>query len=129
MGARPYEEIKVILNEADIVLHVESFEKEQMEAVKYSFSTKIIDCLQSGSVVVGIGPSGIASIEYLRRVPGTIIIDTERTLEERIEEVLNESCNYISNADKTRRFAINNHSIESVRTSLRREFRMIINDE
>ncbi len=46
MGPRSYDEIKHIMHEADVVLHVESFDEKSIETVKYSFSTKIIDCLQ-----------------------------------------------------------------------------------
>lgn len=67
MGPRSYDEIKHIMHEADVVLHVESFDEKSIETVKYSFSTKIIDCLQSGSQILGVGPSGIASIEYLKK--------------------------------------------------------------
>ena len=62
IGSRSYDEIKSIMGNADIVLHVESFDEEQKSIVKYSFSTKIIDCLQSGAQVLGIGPKDIACI-------------------------------------------------------------------
>lgn len=55
MGSRPYDEITEILREADIVLHVESFEQKSIDKVRYSLSTKVADCLQSGAFVLGIG--------------------------------------------------------------------------
>lgn len=120
MGMRPYEEIKGILNEADVVLHVESFEKNQMEVVKYSFSTKIIDCLQSGSVVVGMGPAGIASIEYLRKVDGAFIVDTEDEIEKEMSKIV--SSDLSKRALQTRAFAVEKHDIKNVRERLHSDF-------
>ena len=121
MGVRPYEEIKAILNEADIVLHVESFEKEQIEAVKYSFSTKIIDCLQSGSVVVGIGPSHIASIEYIRKVKGAIVIDDQRKIIEMIDKLVSGNENLLDRAKSTREYVVKSHDFGCVRQKLHDE--------
>lgn len=121
MGVRPYEEIKRILNEADIVLHVESFEKDQMEAVKYSFSTKIIDCLQSGSVVVGIGPAHIASIEYIRKVSGSVVIDDSREIVKTIDELVIGNENLQDRAISTHEYAIKHHEVGCVRQKLHDE--------
>jgi len=71
---KTYDEIELILNESDIVLHVESFEKSQTKVVRLSFSTKITDCLQSGSMVMAIGPQELASIDFLKKVPGALVI-------------------------------------------------------
>ena len=127
MGVRPYEEIKGILNKADIVLHVESFEKEQIEAVKYSFSTKIIDCLQSGSPVMGIGPSGIASIEYLRKVDGALVIDDPSYINGALSDLINEQGSLVDRARDTREYAIENHEIHRVRQRLHNDFYDLIN--
>ena len=120
MGVRPYNDIKDILYNADIVLHVESFETIQKEAVKYSFSTKIIDCLQSGSVILGIGPDNIASIEYIRKINGAFVIDAKEDIEEGIKQII--SSNLIERATLTRKFAIENHDIRIVRDRLHKDF-------
>ena len=120
MGIRPYEEIKDILCKADIVLHVESFEAMQKESVKYSFSTKIIDCLQSGSAILGIGPYDIASIEYIRKIDGAFVIDAKQDIEEGIKQVI--SSNLVEKSTLTRKFAIKNHDIRIVRDRLHGDF-------
>lgn len=125
MGSKPYEEIKNIMHDADIVLHVESFEDESIETVKYSLSTKIIDCLQCGSQVLGIGPSGIASIEYLKRVDGAIVIDCHEKIEEQIRMLLNDE-NILEHAMQTREFAMEKHDISVVQNNLREEFKKLI---
>ncbi len=52
---------------AGVLIHVESFDKESMEKVKNSVSTKIADSLASGVPLLAYGPPGLASIEHLRR--------------------------------------------------------------
>ncbi len=127
MGVRPYDEIKTILNEADIVLHVESFEEDRMKAVKYSFSTKIIDCLQSGSVVVGIGPSGIASIEYIRKVDGAITIDNNSDIYRELSNLIEQKDTFLSRANATREYAIQHHDVNAVRKKLHNDFISVMN--
>ena len=51
--------------ESDILLHTESFDKECIDRVKNSISTKIADSLGSGIPLLAYGPDNIASIEYL----------------------------------------------------------------
>lgn len=121
MGSRPYNEIKEIMKNADIVLHVESFEEKQKELVKYSFSTKIIDCLQSGNVVLGIGPSNIASIEYLKKIDGAFVIDDMDNIFDSISKILNEKNILNENAKKTRDFAKENHELTVVREKLKED--------
>lgn len=52
---------------SDILLHVESFNKDTIEQVKNSVSTKIADSLSSGICLLAYGPEGIASINHLKR--------------------------------------------------------------
>ena len=53
---------------ADYLVHVESFEKKNIEKTRYSISTKIPEYLSSKRVIVAIGPKDIASMEHLKNV-------------------------------------------------------------
>ncbi len=125
MSVRPYKEIKGILNESDVVLHVESFEKEQIETVKYSFSTKIIDCLESGSCVMAIGPKGLASIDYFNMVDGAIVINEISQIEEVFLKLVYEE-DTLSRARRTRSFALHHHEIGLARKNLRADFERLL---
>ncbi len=59
----PLEVIKVQEN-ADILLHVESFELKNLLEVRLSFSTKIIDYVNMKKCILAVGPKNIASIQY-----------------------------------------------------------------
>lgn len=129
MGSRPYEEIKQIMHMADITLHVESFDEKQIQLVKYSFSTKIIDCLQSGTCVLGIGPSGIASIEYLKRIKGAHVIDDISKLSKIITELVEHPCNILQDAKFIREYSLENHEIEEVQAELRKELLELVDKD
>ena len=122
MGRKEYEKIKEIENDAEYVIHVESFEKENIEKVRYSFSTKIIDCMQCGSVLIGIGPQEIASIKYIKTVPGAHVIDKIEDIDNRIELLISNKNNIISDAKKIREFAIENYEISTNCKKLRDDF-------
>lgn len=109
MGCRDYETIKASLREADIVLHVESFEEDQILQTRYSFSTKIIDCLQSGSVLLSVGPKELASISYASMIPGTYVIDDLNDLPKSLENILNNKKDLPERAKKIRSFAREHH--------------------
>lgn len=54
--------LKKLLASSDMVLHAESFDEEDIAITKYSFSTKIVDCLASGACVLGVGPEAVAAL-------------------------------------------------------------------
>lgn len=128
-GAKPYDEIKKIMKHADVVLHVESFEPDQMQLVHYSFSTKITDCMQSGSVMMAIGPSGIASIEYSKQIPGSIVVDDLNKLEYELKGIVNSPESLVCRAKMINDFAKEHLEIGMVRRRLQNEFKELINDK
>lgn len=78
-------ELEEIYKAGDIALHVESFELRMKLLTKYSFSTKIIDCLASSCSVIAIGPKKNAGVRYLKDKKAAICItrpeDIVRTLQ------------------------------------------------
>ena len=127
IGKREYNEIMKIENASDYVLHVESFEKKQIEYVKYSFSTKIIDCIQSGSCFIGVGPSDISSIKYIKKIPGAHVINSLDDIVENIINLINND-RIIQDSMKIREFAVMNHDIFENQNKLRRSFINIIKE-
>lgn len=126
IGSRTYEEIKQIMHEADITLHVESFEEKTIETVRYSFSTKIIDCLQSGTQVLGIGPAGIASIEYLRKIKGVLVVDDQNQIPTVITSIINNLDEIIKNINSIRVYAREHHEISMVQSAVKNDFKGLL---
>lgn len=122
MGALPYEDIKKVLQKADIVLHVESFEPKQIKSTRLSFSTKIIDCMQSGSCMMAIGPKTIASIEYLQHLGGPIVITDLSKIGETLNNIIEHPQNILVKAISLREYAVKHHDINILHNRLKRDF-------
>jgi len=127
-GKKDYNEIKKIMNNAEYNLEVESFEHNQIKYVKYSFSTKIIDCLQSGSASIAIGPSVISSIKYMKKIPGVFVIESINDIETEIVKLINNKNEILKNAISTREYAINNHDINKNQAKIRQDFINLIKE-
>ena len=70
------------VNEADILVHVESFRKDNIADVRLSLSTKIPEYLSTGKPLLAIGPAEVASMEYLKDLAWCVT--DEGTLEEKL---------------------------------------------
>lgn len=60
------DEVIKLQNQADVLVHVESFDLKNKLLVRCAISTKIMDYISSGRCIFGIGPHDISSIEYLK---------------------------------------------------------------
>ena len=86
-GGVSSEELKKVYQQADILVHAESFERKCIESTRLSFSTKIPEYLSMGKCVLGIGPKEIASIKYLNNC--AICIEDVSTMNAQIKTLLN----------------------------------------
>ena len=124
MGAKPYSEIVEIMNSADIVLHVESFDEEQRKVVMHSFSTKITDCMQSGSVLFSIGPEELASIEATKNIDGAFCAVSLDEISKVIKQIAD--ADLYKKAKETRAYAEEHFAIEKIRQRLVGDFKELI---
>lgn len=84
MGCKPYKEVCEEMDKSDLVLFIESFEKKCIKSTRLSFSTKIIDCMQSTAGIIAIGPQEIASMDYIIRNNLGYIISDLTQVEDRL---------------------------------------------
>ena len=84
----PYMEVAKILDEADIVLLVESLEKKQKYIARLSFSTKVTDYLGSGKCILAVGAEDIAPIEYLKKNEAAQICTSYETIYEQVIDLI-----------------------------------------
>lgn len=84
LGSLDHKELKIVLNNCDVPVFVESFNKKSIESTRLSLSTKIPEYLSLGKPILAIGPANVASMEYLSEVALCINdpIDIERGLQE-----------------------------------------------
>lgn len=88
-GSLSKEELKVALNEADVLVFVESFDQEQINKTRFSLSTKVPEYLSVGKPILALGPKGIGSIDYLSDV--SCCVNDIDSLEKKLIELLNSS--------------------------------------
>lgn len=98
------DEYKKVFDSADVFVHVESFAAKNRERVRYSVSTKIIECLASGRPLLAYGPADVASIAYLRRNDCAALAQSREELFTIINDVLSDEqrlCELVGKAEKT----------------------------
>lgn len=103
-GAISPEEVESVIEESDILLHVESMDTNYRELVKYSISTKIADSLSSGRCIIAYGPQEVASIKYLKDNDSACVITNKDEIEDKITELIKNKdmqTFYINNAKNT----------------------------
>lgn len=109
MGCKPYSEVCKVMDDSELVLFLESFEKKSILSTRLSFSTKIIDCLQSTAGILAIGPADIASMEYLIRNHLGYAITNPDDIEAELE-YLSKHTDIIQTANRHKvEFAMANH--------------------
>ena len=119
-GQKPFNEIQGALSKASVVLHVESFDEKWKKIVRFSYSTKIIDCLECGSVLMVVGPKGVASVEETRRIPGVFVADDLDLIYDQMVQISKSDIQEL--ARLTRKYAENHCSIATVQDQLIRDF-------
>ena len=82
------DEFKSTLDNSDLLLHTEAFDKESMDYVKHSVSTKIADSLGSGVCLVAYGPANVSSMQHLIRNDCAIIATDQNELQSVLEKAL-----------------------------------------
>lgn len=87
-GSIPYEEVVNKINDCDIYVIVEGFEKENIELTKYSLSTKAADGLASGASILTYGPSDCGVISYLDSTNASVVCTNPSDLQKKIEQLL-----------------------------------------
>ena len=81
-------ELKRIYHESDIALHAEAFDITNRHVVRMSFSTKIIDCLDSGCAVMAICDKKQAGGSYLRKNNCAICVNDLSELEHTLQSII-----------------------------------------
>lgn len=85
-------EMLIQQKKADVLLHIESFDCKIKNYTRLSISTKIPEYLSAKKLIIAIGPSDIASIEYLANNQAALILSDlnhdEATI--KLSEILND---------------------------------------
>lgn len=97
-GSVSADEIPVIQKNADILIHAEAFDEKSHFAVRYSFSTKIVDYLSAARPVFAAGPRDIASIDFFIKNDCAVTASTPDEIKERLSVL-------VESAEKRREYS------------------------
>lgn len=118
MGSLPAIDVANKMADADIVLHVESFDKEERLKTRLSFSTKIVDCLHSGRCIMAIGGEEAASIDYLVKNDAAIVAFDEMTINEKLKQIAKNRDLIEEYSEKAWDCGVRNHQIHDIQSKL-----------
>lgn len=105
------------LKSADILIIAYNFDEHSKNYVRYSMANKMPECLGSGTVTLAHGPTGLATIDYLKSIGAAEIVDTpsEESLMSSIKKLINNKSYRASLIERAKTVAAENHNIEKIR--------------
>ena len=121
-------EMKEILSKADINLHVESFDKAQRLSTKYSFSTKVMDCLGSGCAVMAVCWEKHAAYQYLKENDAAICANSPKEIYDKLYEISRNPGIVLEYAKKAYDCGTLNHQRENIQKQIYDDFLKVIKE-
>lgn len=109
-GSLNYEGVIDVMRKSDLLFHVESDSLEVAECLKYGFTTKIADCLSSGSNFFLFAPEYIACSQYIRDNDVAWYASNIDELKVLLNEFLNNSSKRKQFISKAKEIAYHNHN-------------------
>ncbi len=120
------DELRVIYSKADIALHVESMDKKNRLATRYSFSTKIIDLMASSCAIIAVCWNRHAGFQYLKKQDAAICIDNYKDILPVFESLVNNPTLIRTYSLKAYLCGKENHSPEIIHNQMMSLFQDII---
>lgn len=107
--ALPHERIGEAYEQADILLHIESFDPQVIQFTKYSLSTKIPEYFASGKPLLCYAPETIASYRYIMESGAGYCVTTQEGLLHALQTLQSPEVRY-KMGELGKKIAKNNHS-------------------
>lgn len=122
------EQVKVLQNEADVLVHAESFDLANKLLVRYSISTKIMDYLCMGRAILGIGPKDVASIEYLKDNDAAMVATDPEEMNNLVKRLKEDTNLLMDYSKKGLAFAMTQMNAEEMKMSLYNDMKAVIDE-
>lgn len=126
MGATHPSNLPRIYQDADIALHVESFDKKNRLDTMHSFSTKIIDLMSSSCAILAICWDQNNGWNYLKREDAAICISKTEEILPTLQEIVSKPQIIKNYAKKANECGMRNHSKERIQNQIKDAFTLII---
>lgn len=127
--AVPASELQHIYDSSDIILHVESLEPLDSQSTKYSFSTKIIDCMASGCAVLAVCSREQAGFRYLEDNSIALTASSEEELKLVLTRVCASTMIVADYSHRALSFGRQFHQREEVQKSIFNDFEQVISQK
>lgn len=115
-----------LYHQSDIALHAESFDITNRHTVRMSFSTKIVDCMDSGCAVMAICDKKQAGGAYLHRNNCAICINDLSEIERTLNMILDNPQVLIEYQHKAFEIGRKYHLQSNITTDLIRDFESLL---
>lgn len=121
--------LRDIYHKSDVALHAEGFDITNRHVVRMSFSTKIVDCLDSGCAVMAICDEKQAGFAYLKRNDAAICVSDLSQLELKLLEMVNNKGIILDYQHKAFELGRKNHLENDINTMLTTDFNQFTNNK
>lgn len=128
MGGIPSTEVKAVQRDADVLVHVESFELKERYSARLSFSTKIVDYLEAGRCILAVGWEQTGAIEYLKRHDGAVVITNRAQIDSQILSLVDTPSKIIAYGEKGFELGKAYHQIDRIREELYFNLKQVTNN-
>ncbi|MCD8340930.1 MAG: glycosyltransferase [Clostridiales bacterium] len=118
-----------VIEQSDILLHVESFDVRLVDKLKYAFSTKLAQCLCAGRCLLSYAPEGTASTQYLLSEQAAAVATNLRELRQVLTEVVTHEEIRMAYARRGYAAAQRNHRAEVTSQRVKAEITAVLNGE
>ena len=112
LGAVSPQEVDRVQNEADILLHAESFGRRDRFTVRQSFSTKIVDYFKRRRCLLAVGPKDVASMDCLITGKCAYTITTPTELTEKLDFLLSHPEEINAYAERSFQYGAENNGLD-----------------
>lgn len=112
------DELSKVYQDYDVAIHCESFDLQNRLTTRLSFSTKIIDCFQSGCAILAIAWKEQTGLKYLKNEDAAICVTSLKEIRPIINKIISNPELISQYAYKAYECEVRNHKIEDVQRIL-----------
>ena len=121
-GLISYRELTQIYRQSDVAIFAESFDLKNRLTTRLSFSTKIIDCMNSGCAILAVGPGSQAGMAYLKDNDAAVCVNSIREISAAVQRLADQPALISAYAEKANRLGKKNHRKDDIEKMLRQDF-------
>lgn len=126
MGCVSPAELPRIYKEADIALHVESFDKKFMLETEHSFSTKLTDLMMSTCAILAICWDQNSGYNYVKTNDAAICLSSYDEVLPKLQEIVQDTSIITTYARKAAECGLYNHNREKIHAQMLNVFEKVI---